>query len=265
MSRRTIGCLPLPFLNHDHYLHIHAINISGLDRAVGRPISLPRLLETLDESSLRGVLQQICTRHPAVAQEVEASSPRPSVNSALAVLKTYVDVLQASFPFGGDHTSDYSYNRVRQPLLQLLDALADFVPHFLPPNEPQASQSLGFLDEATEIIHRLPNWQSFQNNLHKEEAYEEMSRAWVLAIKEACKRAGGLQLKYEGWQQKLQKHNVHAGGKLRDADDEMGRAVGWMDGGQFANSGRSDDLNNIRQELLSGTYGSGVSVKVGPW
>lgn len=115
------------------------------------------------------------------------------------------------------------------------------------------------------MIHRLPDWQSFQNNLHKQGAYEEMSKAWMLAIKEASKRAGGMQLKYEGWQLKLQKHNALSEGRLAGAVDEIAKAVGWMEGGHFANTGRSDDLNSVRHELLSGTYGSGLPVKVGPW
>ena len=233
--------------------------------ALGRPLALPRLLETLDTNSLRGVLQQICTRHPSIAQEVEATAPRPSVNSALSVLESYESNLQAAFPFGGDHSSDYAYNRVRQPLLELLDALADYVPHFLPPNETQASQSLNFLDGATEIIHRLPEWHGFQHNLHKQSAYEEVSKAWVLAVKEASKRAGGMSLKYEGWEQKLQKHNSAAGGRLGEAVDEFEKAVGWMDGSDLGQSGRSDELLSVRQELLSGNYGSGVPVRVGPW
>lgn len=231
----------------------------------GRPLSLPRLLETLDSESLRGVLSQLCNRHSAIAQEVEAISPRPSVASALSVLKSYENSLQASFPFGGDHTSDYAYNRVRQSLLQLLDALADYVPHFLPPSETQVSQSLSFLDGVTEIIHRLPNWQAFQNNMHKQEAYEEVGRAWVLAVKEAGKRAGGMQLKYEGWEGKLGKHNVASGGRLQEATEELGRAVGWIGGNQAGQAPRSDELSAVRQELLSGNYGSSVPVRVGPW
>ncbi|KAL9126081.1 MAG: hypothetical protein Q9217_004815 [Psora testacea] len=220
--------------------------------AVGRPLTLPRLLETLDAESLRGVLQQICTRHPTIAAEVEQTATRPSITSALAVLKQYEDTLRATFPFGGDHTSDYAYNRVRQPLLHLLDALADFVPHFLPPNETQSSQTLKFLDGATEMIHRLPEWQSFQNNLHKQNAYEEISKAWTLAIRETSKRAGGIQLKYEGWEQRVQKHNNAAGGRLQEALEELGRAVGWMGSGPAVigqQQQQGDDISNFTVQV----------------
>ena len=237
---------------------------SGL---AGRPLALPRLLETLDAESLRSVLQSICSRHPQIGTEVEHTAPRPSVPSALNVLKNYESALQSSFPFGGDRTSDYAYNRVRQQLMALLDALADFTPHFLPPNETQASQSLNFLDGATDIIHRLPNWNSFQNNLHKQNAYEEISGAWALAIREAAKRAGGMQLQVGGWDQKLVKHNQQAGGKLQGAMNELRANIGWMGGHpQFQHHGnRGDDISSVRQELLSGTYGSNLPVRVGPW
>ncbi|CAF9941476.1 MAG: Tethering factor for nuclear proteasome sts1 [Alectoria fallacina] len=234
---------------------------------VGRPLALPRLLETLDADSLRAVLQSLCTRHPGIGSEVEQTAPRPSVPSALGVLKNYESALQASFPFGGDSSSDYAYNRVRESLMALLEALADYTPHFLPPNETQASQSLTFLDGATDIIHRLPNWSSFQNSLHKQNAYEEISGAWALAIREAAKRAGGMQLQYGGWDQKLAKHNQQANGKLQDAANELSVNIGWMGGQPQAqqHGSRGEDLNSVRQELLAGTYGKNLPVRVGPW
>lgn len=234
----------------------------------GRPLALPRLLETLDAESLRGVLQSICARHPEIGTEVEQTAPRPSVSSALNVLKDYESAFLSSFPFGGDPTSDYAYNRVRGSLMNLLDALADFTPHFLPPNETQTTQSLSFLDGATDIIHRLPDWHSFQNTLHKQNAYEEMAKAWSMTIQEAAKRAGGVQLQYGGWDQKIAKHNIQADGRLAEAVDALRENIGWL-GVQpqmQQHAGRRDDLSSVRQELLSGTYGSNLpGVRVGPW
>jgi protein Cut8 len=236
---------------------------------IGRPLALSRLLETLDTDSLRNVLQSICARHPSIGTEVENTAPKPSVTSALSVLKNYESTLQSSFPYGGDITSDYAYNRVRQALMNLLDALADFTPHFLPPHETQASQSLAFLDGATDMIHRLPDWGTFQNNMHKQNAYEEISQAWTLAIREAAKRAGGIQLQYGGWDQKIIKHNQQARGKLQGTVDELNVNIGWM-GGQPPSQQRNarvvnDDVASVRQELLSGTYGANFPVRVGPW
>ncbi|KAL8718247.1 MAG: hypothetical protein Q9225_004585 [Loekoesia sp. 1 TL-2023] len=232
----------------------------------GRPLPLSRLLETLDTDSLRTVLETICQRHPGLGAEIEQTAPRPSVPSALAVLKHYEAALQAAFPFGGNQTSDYAYNRVRPALTNLIEALTDFTPHFLPPNEPQATQSLSFLDGATDLIHRLPNWSTFQHRLHKQNAYEEISKAWTLVIQEAAKRAGGIHIQYGGWDQKLTKHNQQSGGKLQEAMDEMSKHLGWMGGPSTPqqHGGRGDDLRSVRQELLSGTYGSNLPVRVGP-
>ncbi|KAL8770305.1 MAG: hypothetical protein Q9209_003941 [Squamulea sp. 1 TL-2023] len=257
---------PSPSL-HQRILPAHRITKRPRAGASGRPLSLFRLLETLDADSLRGVLQTICQRHPGLGTEIEQTAPRPSVASALAVLKQYESTLQAAFPFGGNQTSDYAYNRVKSALGNLLEALADFTPHFLPPNEQQASQSLSFLDSATEIIHHLPDWNSFQHRLHKQNAYEEISKAWTLVIQEAAKRAGGIQVQYGGWDQKLTKHNQQSGGKLQEAVNEMSNHLGWI-GSQPSiqqHGGRSIDLSSVRQELLSGTYGSNLPVRVGPW
>ncbi|KAL5000711.1 tethering factor for nuclear proteasome sts1 [Aspergillus recurvatus] len=233
----------------------------------GRPLSLPRLLETLDTDALRGVLRSICSRHPNLADEVVQTAPRPSVASALQVLRNYQSTLQSSFPLGGNPESDYAYNRVRQPLGNLLEALSDFTPHFLPPNETQPSISLSYLDDATEIIHQLPRWSSPQNNLERDSAYDEICKAWILVIREAAKRGGGIQLQYGGWDQKLAKHNQNSGGRLQAAVNDLASSLGWMHGPEsqgFGNPG-GNDLGSIREQLLSGTYGLGTPVKVGPW
>ncbi|KAL8861233.1 MAG: hypothetical protein Q9178_002449 [Gyalolechia marmorata] len=257
---------PSPSL-HQRILPAHRITKRQRAGVSGRPLTLPRLLETLDAESLRSVLQTICQRHPGLGAEIEHTAPRPSVASALAVLKQYESALQAAFPFGGNQTSDYAYNRVKSALSNFLEALADFTPHFLPPNETQAAQSLSFLDSATELIHHLPDWDTFQHRLHKQNAYEEISKAWTLVIREAAKRAGGIHVQYGGWDQKLTEHNHQSGGKLQEAVNEMSNHLGWI-GSQPStqqHGGRGTDLSSVRQELLSGTYGSSLPVRVGPW
>ncbi|KAJ5231619.1 Tethering factor for nuclear proteasome sts1 [Penicillium citrinum] len=232
----------------------------------GRPLSLPRLLETLDTDALRTVVRTMCERHPQLADEVAHTSPRPSVSSTLQVLRNYQAVLQSSFPLGGNTESDYAYNRVRQPLTNLLEALSDFTPNFLPPNETQPSVSLSYLDGATDIIHALPRWSTPQNNIERDSAYDEICKAWILVIREAGKRGGGIQLQYGGWDQKLAKHNHTSGGKLQAAVNELGSSLGWMNGPDSqSHSPGGSELGSIRDQLFSGTYGLGTPVKVGPW
>lgn len=166
--------------------------------------------------------------------------------------------MNASFPLGDNPGSDYSYNRVRQHLFTLLDALSDFTPQFLPPVESQSSTSLTYLDGVMNIIHELPRWDSSSHNLAKENAYEEIARAWVCVIREAAKKGGGIQLQYGGWDEKLRRHDELAGGKLAEAVNELGQSLGWMAAGRVPGMDRPDAQQSIRQQLFSGTYVSGA-------
>lgn len=232
------------------------------NEVTGRPLSLPRLLETLDTVSMRSVLQSICERHPQIGSEVVASAPRPSVAAALDVLSQYQDKLRDAFPFGGNAGSDYAYDRVKQQLTDLIDALTDFTPHYLPPNESTATTSLSYLDSATKVIHQLPDWDSQSHKYHKDNAYDEISRAWALVISEASKRGAGFHVHSMGWDQKVQKHNEQSGGRMQAAVNALGSNLGWM------GSMGSGDNNSIRNQLLNNTYGANAGnqpVQVGLW
>jgi hypothetical protein len=228
----------------------------------GRPLALPRLLETLYAQSLRSVLQQICERHPDIGAEVVASAPRPSVAAAVGVLAQYQEKLRDAFPFGGNSGSDYAYNRVKQALMDLIDALAEYTPHYLPPNETQTTTSLSFLDSATKVVHDLPEWDSQSHKHHKDNAYDEISRAWALVITEASKRGGGFQLHSGGWDQMLIKHNERSEGRMQLAVNALGSNLDWMGGNASMGSG---DPGSIRNQLFSGTYGTNLPVRVGLW
>lgn len=227
----------------------------------GRPLSLPRLLETLDNTQLRAVLQTICERHADIGQEVVNGAPRPSVASALQLLGEYQDRLRAAVPYG-QSSSDYTYYRVKQPLIALTDAVSDFTPQYLPPTENQTNVSLQYLDGATKLIHGLPDWESQSYRYHKENSYDEISRAWALVITEAAKRGGGFALHTGGWDQILAKHHQQSGGKLEAAMNAMTNA-GWANSNQNSSTGGLSEQNSILNQLMNGTYGS--PVRVGPW
>lgn len=191
----------------------------------GRPLPLNRVLETVDTNTLKTILRELCNKHPEMEAEILSIAPRPTVSSALGMLANYDNAMRAAFPYGGNPENDYSYYRVKTPLVELLDALSDYTPHFLPPNEMQATNSLAFLDGATDIIHNLPNWNTALHNHHKQSAYEEISKAWVLVIKEAAKRGAGVQLLYGGWDSKVAKHNERSGGRMQAAMQEIRNSV----------------------------------------
>ncbi len=226
----------------------------------GKPLSIPRLLETLDAKSLRSVVQSLCDKHgSAIQEEIRQLAPRPSVSSTLQVLRDYQHTMNAAFPIGDNPGSDYSYNRVRQHLNTLLDALSDFTPQFLPPVETQSSTSLTYLDGVMDIIHGLPQWNSASHNLAKENAYEEIARAWGCVIREASKRGGGIQLQYGGWDDKLRRHNELAGGRLAEAVNELRQSLAWMAAGRVPGMDHPESQSSVRQQLFSGTYGPGTA------
>ncbi|KAK6341241.1 Tethering factor for nuclear proteasome sts1 [Orbilia brochopaga] len=209
----------------------------------GRPLPLSRLLETLDSNGLKALLKTLCDRNPQLTPEISSIAPRPSVSSSLSLLHSYEHALRQAFPYGGKQEGDYAYNRVKSTLLELLAALTDYTPHFLPPNEPSLSSSLEFLDGATSIIHRLPNWESPIHNHHKNIAYEEISKAWILVLKETAKKGGPITLQYDGWDGKLQRHNEQSAGKLEPAMVELRCVLGLLN---------SDGNNSSLQQTRTG-------------
>jgi protein Cut8 len=228
----------------------------------GRPLPLHRLLETLDADSLRNVLRLVCERHPELAAEVVAEAPRPTVETALSVLSNYETSLRNAYPFGGNAGSDYTYNRVRQALTELLNSLSEFTPHFLPPQEQQHVTSLTFLDAATNFIHRLPSWDNPMHNHHKQLAYEEISKAWVSVVAEAAKKGAGMQLEYGGWDAKLAQHNQKSNGKMQNAVDELNVALGLTTQPRTETGLSPSDA--IRSQL-SRDYSGNSLVRVGTW
>lgn len=234
----------------------------------GRPLALPRLLETLSADEMRTVLRSICETNPRIGTEIVNAAPRPSVESALNVLRSYQAALRNAFPYGDRPTSDYAFNRVKPSLQALLEALNDFTPHFLPPHETQPTTSLNYIDAATQIVHELPNWETYAHNRFKQDAYEDISKSWSCIIKEAAKKGGGIQLQIGGWDQKLAKHDELSGGRLRDAVTEFRRSCGYIGPGMGTGVGEGDGQDSrsmIRDQLLSGSYGVQSPIQVGPW
>lgn len=241
------------------------IKRSRTNASGGRPLPLPRLLQTLSAEEMRSLLQTICEEQPQIKQEVVARAPRPSVEATLAVLDKYESDFRAAFPFGNRITSDYSYNRVRQHLFDLLEALRDFTPYYLPPQETQTTTSLKYLDAATNIIHRIPDWDDYQQQRYKQDAYDEIARAWSLVLREAQKSAGVYRLQFGGWEQKIAEHHQKSGGRLDDAVAETRKALGFMHAESGGSSAGMEERLNIRQQLMSGAYGQQLGVGPGQW
>lgn len=234
---------------------------SRLPEPPSRTLPLPRLLETLDNTQLRTVLQRICERRPDIQEEVLNGAPRPSSQSTLQVLESYQQRIAESMPYGHS-SSDYAYYRVKQHLAALVSAIMDFTPQYLPPLENQTDVSLEYLDGITKIAHSMPNWDSQTYRHHKDHVYDEIAKAWAMVIAEAAKRGGGFALSRDGWDQVLAKHNAQAGGRLQPAINALASNVGWMENQNASPAGPSQQ-HSVLNQLLNGSYGS--PVRVGPF
>lgn len=271
LDNERMSTSPSPSVQHRGLPSAHpqrTIKRTRTHTSAGRPLPLPRLLQTLSADELRNLVQNICNERSDIREAIVTKAPRPSVESTLTVLAKYEQDLRESFPLGNRPTSDYAYNRVRHNVLQLIEALRDYTPYYLPPQETQTGMSLTYLDSVTDMIHRLPDWDTYQNQRHKNEAYDEIGRAWALVIREAAKTAGGFRLQFGNWDQKLVEHNQKSGGRMGEAVAELQAATGYVQAGAAPTTASQppsamDQRASIRQQLLSGTYGA-PELGVGP-
>jgi protein Cut8 len=199
-----------------------------LRTVTGHPLSVSRMLESLDKKGLCTLIENICQTRPDIAQEINGLVPRVTVSTAIENLKKRLAAIYENLPFKGEPRGDYAYLRVRPAVDEFLSALADYTGYFLPPTESQPSNTLAFLDKATELLHEVPIWTNPLNNHSRFIAYEELSAAWTVSIREASKRAGGLGLVHDGWQTKLEKHNSRCDGRLDDALACINEELSWL-------------------------------------
>ncbi|KAK9236487.1 Cut8 six-helix bundle-domain-containing protein [Lipomyces kononenkoae] len=215
------------FLNSPHNAsHHHSASKRARTEIIGRPLPLSRQLESLDARALKSIICLLADKHAYLVEEISSMAPTPTVSSSLELLARHLDRISSAFPYKGDPAGDYAYIRVRPHITGFLDAVGDYTPHFLPPREQQVGNCLQFLDGVTSLVHRLPDWRADANNALKYAAYDELSRAWSLVIREALKRANGIVLEYGGWREKIGKHNESAGGRLQSAVDAVDQGLG---------------------------------------
>lgn len=210
----------------------------------GRPLPLTRLLDDLDKSGLQGLIKNLCERHPGLSNEIYKHAPKPTVSQALSTLACLERNLQTAFPFGGDVKGEYAYNRVLPSIKELLSALMDYVPHFLPPNEEHALETLSFLDGATALISRLPDWNNPNHSLAKREAFEEMNGAWIQGFRESSKKGAGVGAAQ--YLEKLRNWNQISDGVLDSALQAAVEELGWIAKDSSHNSGMMSSLFSTR-------------------
>ncbi|CDO58080.1 hypothetical protein DV451_000830 [Geotrichum candidum] len=173
-----------------------------------KPLPISRIIETMDRISLENLVTTLCQHNPGLSNQISALTPAITVSSALECLRSKLETVFLGLPYKGDQQGDYAYLRVKPAIEDFLAAFADYLEHFLPPNESQLSNSLAFLDSATTLLWRLPVWNNAINNHSKKVMFEQLAQAWIVTFQEvAAASATGLGLGYEMWVQKLRMHH----------------------------------------------------------
>lgn len=208
---------------------------SRVQRIIGQPLPTNRMIEVLDKKNLQQLLANLINLHPEITHDVYRCAPKPTVSGSIEVLSSKIDVIINNLPYKVEASSEYSYMRVKPLIEDFLNALSDYTLHFLPPVETQPSNSLEFLDQATNLLHKLPSFSKLSNNYFKELAYEQLSHTWCICLKEFIKNpnttnnAGLLLLINNNWEAKLKKHNEESGNKLESVVEFFKDEISWLD------------------------------------
>lgn len=85
-------------------------------------------IENMDKEALIDVIQHFLIKQPGLIRDVMTYIPEPTISSAMNVLIEMEKKFIHSFPFNkhGPGRDDYTFSRVREPLLNLIVSHSSF-------------------------------------------------------------------------------------------------------------------------------------------
>ncbi|KAI8143309.1 Cut8 six-helix bundle-domain-containing protein [Fennellomyces sp. T-0311] len=194
------------------------------------------MLASLDKDKLIHIVHSLFDSHPELRHDIMNYIPAPSVHTAAIVLNNLEKRVAESFPYNrhGPSRNDYTFSRVRAALVELIDTTIQYADHFTSPTAfPPASFS--FLHMATTLAHRLPAWDSEENNELKRDLYRVLDECWKSASRCAASKiregeSYSLQAVKE-WAKNLAEHNHYTGNLFfTDAVQEFSKRLGFLIG-----------------------------------
>ncbi|KAG0209641.1 Tethering factor for nuclear proteasome sts1 [Mortierella sp. GBA30] len=232
--------------NSDHGEQAKVKRVRTTAEWVAKKKSVNKLIAPLSRSQLVNLISTLVEGHPQLLEDITNLVPRPTVAAVQPMLASLETKLQEAFPYTkwGPGRDDYSFNRVKPALEELVETLVDYTNHFTsPPEFPTTSFS--FLHIATEVCYRLPTWDNAVNNEHKTNLYKTLEEYWIKAIQDASSKLeeGKMygQLTVQEWAKNLEQHNINSQGMFSSAIEEFKAKLGWIIGIQtpvpnFSNS-----------------------------
>ncbi|RUS27452.1 Cut8 six-helix bundle-domain-containing protein [Jimgerdemannia flammicorona] len=224
--------------DHGHRHHRKADGEGSVKRTKTgkeRQFSVSKLLATLDKPQLLTLVNSLIDSHPHLHPEILSHIPRPTIATVQPLLVTLERRLHDSFPYTkwGPTRDDYSFNRVKPVLTELVDTILDYTAHFTS-SEEFPTTTFAYLHIATSVAHRLPQWDNRAHNGVKTELYEKLDSFWKRAVVEAADKCSegkiyGQQVVGE-WARNLVQHNAESNNALSAAVGEFQRRLGWIIG-----------------------------------
>jgi protein Cut8 len=192
-----------------------------------RPLPVHRLLDNLEKPALVQLLSSLITRHPELATEVHAIAPKVTPQTALQAIHKLEETFHSSFPYGGDKAGEYAYSRTQASYSALLQGIADYVTHFLPPSNVNPPELLSFLDNVTEMLHRIPTFHNHIHNLARQSAFADIAVAWEVGIRYFIETNGAFSFSLGGWLARLENH-ASKEDSLRSVVENAREHVPWQ-------------------------------------
>ncbi|KAL1917847.1 uncharacterized protein VTP21DRAFT_3681 [Calcarisporiella thermophila] len=202
-----------------------------------RTFSVSKLLATLDKPQLLSLLNNLMDAHPELQQEIPQYIPRPTLQSVTTHLAYLEKRVAEAYPYTkwGPGRDEYSFNRVKSALMELIEAIMDYADHFTSPQEFPTTK-FAYLHLATSTAHRLPEWDNDAHNQIKRDTYSRLAEYWQRAVEDAADKAGregkiyGQQIVSE-WARNFVEHNQRSGGAFQTVVDNFAARLGWIIGG----------------------------------
>lgn len=148
----------------------------------GQCLPVTRIIELLDNSQLRNILETVMAQHPEVVHTIQKTAVKPSVHAIIELIKNKHAQISAHLPYKCDVESDYSYIRVKPYLTEFLDCISDFILDILPPMESIFATSCHLLNIITSLIHELPKFTNNEFQYTRTIAYQQLANLWLTLL-----------------------------------------------------------------------------------
>jgi len=224
------------------------------------------VLHSLEKDQIIDILSSLLDKNPKLSQDILSLIPRPTLKSVTIQLQTAEKKLNNSFPYTkwGADRSDYSFNRVKPNLMELLELTMNYLKYFT--NTSNYGEELereypvvtfGYLEYATQLALRLPVWnQNYHNEITREYLLKEIGDAWRVVINEIGQRVQNGKVYSSSlvgeWMKSLIKYSNELNGKYGFAESVklFKEKLGWLIG-LYPTTGETSFMNSSQFLSLS--------------